>query len=1460
MPGPMQRAAFAKFDAGYETPEERAFRLSQQPWADIQPNETEDVRPEGDAELIRKAKLALARRKLAAIREKERVEEPTFPTTTMTAFPEMEQPEKGLLEKIFLKKQTPYQKKQAEAAKNIAVRAAMPVAEAIGTGMEAVGRPIEAISKGTAATLASGFTKGAPERRALQDIRVRRPGVPGPTLEEVQQSYEATDMPWGVKGALETVPWLAIPGAMPVQAGLKTAAVSTTLPKAIRFMARGGAAALEPLAVTEEVIGKGIGAIAKPIVKPIARAIERRRLAPIEEATRQTAIEKMTTQQVRKETAAESRAAQTKAFQQEAAIQPEYRQAIEEQESYGRGALRPVTAPTIEPPPVTEIPKTAPAPVKPPPVPPGKTGVGAPSVAEVPKPVTPSQLPFGKVPKGKGAGIKGLGAAPYGADPLQRTMNMWQPVAPNKIPLLGRIGKVEKAIEEFATDKFALINQMTTRAKKSLGGQIPIEKDAELWLANLSGAPEAGMVKFNEGFAEVNRTLGKEINLDYVRSYLHLKHAIDIEAALGPQRMIPGGIQGAREAQQGLDIMRQQLGQANFARVEAAAEVTRNYYRNMLENLVNEGLVARETADEWINKFPWYNQTKIEFELDEAMGGLGRKASVTSSGIKHLTEEGTQQFREDPFATMMRASLQNEVRISQNRAARAIIQSGLIDPKAAADIIKVTGVRPVAQVAGETVFRRVPGEIPGTLSYMENGVRQIYEVPAWIEKEAKHLSMLPAASWERIGSAINRASRAGMTGVNLAFFIPNFGIDSLTALITEQVGPLRLGSSLARNLIAIVKEDAGLNRMLKAGAGQSGFWGKAPAEIVSAVEKSGNIVLNQANWKHLLQNPLKTISEIGHAVEMGPRRAVFEKRLAQGAAEPYAALGARRATIDFQRSGYGIKQANALYLYLNAGIQGTTIPFRALRDSAKARWAVAGFTGAIAATYAWNRQFPEYDDIPDYIKYGSVVTMVPSDEYDNRGNKVPHYFTVIPNLREWALFSAPIIYTLRKLDERAPEDVSQFLGSIFPQLNPLSQFTGQSGLPVPTQLGETLTEIAINKDTFRNRPIVPNELKGLPPAQQYNQYTSLAAKRMGQVINLSPMKIDFFVKGVFGGLGQQVLTAMDLGAKHIYPDYEDPKIISLLGQLKEIKPPNYKPEDVARERNKFLFGLSSVEREKVLELERKPVTRLPVISTIANRLYREYGGQLYETGQKIASKVTGVSEEQSEAVSKILSKANAELQAGQEKADKQLELTGDWRTWIQNHKDSSKFYQGMIMALAAEYPASAQALKDPEAVKRYYDSIYTLGLSMPDRRSRAQLLTAGWRAIQPEEKPDGEMDWDKFFTERQKYKNALIPQDRALLDEEIKATMTKYEKIYYAEQEKLAPYWSIERDVWSKYSPELKRISDQMDILEKQDKNKFNAMAYRYPQVIFVKNRIAELQKQYKYSHPEISAILKRWY
>lgn len=1096
------------------------------------------------------------------------------------------------------------------------------------------------------------------------------------------------------------------------------------------------------------------------------------------------------------------------------------------------------------------------------------------------------------------------------AKPFKAVAGITKGIIPN--PIKEAASKVDMWAETHLADRYAFGNKAQGRVKTA-GIRISPEMDVEAKVSLLGGAAEKGTQIYKETIAGVERalktdipvtetgywrTVGKGETLDSgrlfknqgrfvwepietaianatekaslkaVNEYVMLKHAHEIFMMKG-NRMFVGKTTGPADVLDKLTNLETRLGPKELAKVKAAAEVVQKNYEGQLISRTNAGLISPEMAQFLHNNYPWYNPIRYLDEAQAHSEGMSRVISNSDNGLQRLGEIGIEGELVDPLNAMWLSNLKTETLIAKNDAAKTGVKIFQADPQLSGKVrILAEGEKPANNM--------------GTISYMENGKRVVLEVPRDVENWAKQLSVIPKVDTFRIAGAINAVSRAGTTGLNIAFFIPNIAVDGLTALITQGVGPLAVTRRLAYNLKGLIKEDPVMARMLKAKAGMSGFWGKSTEELTREAAKNGNLVLkDQMSFKRFITAPFRAIAEVGHAIEMAPRAAVFEKNIAKGATEEQAALAARRATIDFARAGTLTRELNSMFLYLNASVQGSLVPFRALRDIPMARLRVTGFMGLVAANYAYNRQFPEYADVPNYYKFGSgLLFMVPSNDYDKRGNKIPHFITIIPNQREWSLFSAPITYALSKLDGNNPEDFSQFIGELVPRVNPLSQMTGQGGLPIPTQAGETfISGFVLNKDFFTGKPVVPPELQNLPEEDQYDEYSSQASIRAGKVLGVSPKKLDYFVKGVFGGLGGQMLEAIDYVDSKLSSQKPDERIQDMVGKLEEIQK-STSPDQIESARNKYLYSLSEKDREDVLALERHPAERMPVITNISRRIYHESGGQLYQTGQAIASKKTGISKSQSRMASMALSQYNSVLQSSQESIDEQLKnnkiTTVQWRDL---RKQLGLQYQGAMGMVKVTYPQAAQSAPNAQ-YQDWLTKVYTLGGAMPDIRSRANVLVSAYRSIVPEGEL-GQEDWDTYFQRQTDFKVGLIGEDRAMLENELQSRMTDVEKKYYSDQELIRPYWGIDNQVISELSakPGYQNVKELQDALNKQWAGKKGELAQQqvdprlwgsyksqlrsqYPALVLLDGQIVLRKQQWKLdpNNRDAAIALKYWY
>jgi hypothetical protein len=89
------------------------------------------------------------------------------------------------------------------------------------------------------------------------------------------------------------------------------------------------------------------------------------------------------------------------------------------------------------------------------------------------------------------------------------------------------------------------------------------------------------------------------------------------------------------------------------------------------------------------------------------------------------------------------------------------------------------------------------------------------------------------------------------------------------------------------------------------------------------------------------------------------------------------------------------------------------------------------------------------------------------------------------------------------------------------------QITGTLAFnPIP-QAVLPLVETSANYSFFLQRDIVGMGKKDLAPEYQISEGTSQVAIQLGQTLGISPMKIDYIMRGYTGAMGTYAITAMD---------------------------------------------------------------------------------------------------------------------------------------------------------------------------------------------------------------------------------------------------------------------------------------------------------------------------------------------
>jgi hypothetical protein len=290
------------------------------------------------------------------------------------------------------------------------------------------------------------------------------------------------------------------------------------------------------------------------------------------------------------------------------------------------------------------------------------------------------------------------------------------------------------------------------------------------------------------------------------------------------------------------------------------------------------------------------------------------------------------------------------------------------------------------------------------------------------------------------------------------------------------------------------------------------------------------------------------VKALGNRFEQVPRVAAREMELARGSSPLEAMRQAREGTTDFSRGGRLSKEINRYVPFFNVGTQAPAQLGRLLKEH-PAGAAFAGLTllGAPAsATEAYNYSDPQrakdYEDVPDYLKKQGIVLMVPGEApRDANGNRNPQKILIpIPNefmpFVEAGREAFHHIQDVRGVpDQGKPRDVGELASTLTQELSPINAGSRNSVASsvygfVPPGPG-TLAELSANKDWYRDSTIAnkfsdenaSSLSKAVAPALE-DAVTQLPGMSSARV---RPSQVDFAIKDLLNGLGQQGLNLSD---------------------------------------------------------------------------------------------------------------------------------------------------------------------------------------------------------------------------------------------------------------------------------------------------------------------------------------------
>ena len=310
------------------------------------------------------------------------------------------------------------------------------------------------------------------------------------------------------------------------------------------------------------------------------------------------------------------------------------------------------------------------------------------------------------------------------------------------------------------------------------------------------------------------------------------------------------------------------------------------------------------------------------------------------------------------------------------------------------------------------------------------------------------------------------------------------------------------------------------------------------AKVAENIHGKHRKVYNPLDWGGAIMD---TIETVGDMIESGPRFAYYKILRQQGMTPQQAFYASQDITVNFRRGGRLSRELNKAVPFFNANVQGLDrfarwaaaedVPQEGRTKARAARWAMfLTASAALAALmFAVNGQDEEHRE--DYKQLSAYT----KNSYWNIPLGDGKFFA-IPKPREIAVLSSAMERAMELYGMDNPDAFRGFWdyaanNLLPPVVSDLAQGDVYAALGSLGIVG-TISYMGANRD-FRGNPIVSQGMDLLEPKAQYDGRTTKIAKALGEALNASPKKIDYFFNNVFGGFYKITAALFPVGEEYV---------------------------------------------------------------------------------------------------------------------------------------------------------------------------------------------------------------------------------------------------------------------------------------------------------------------------------------
>lgn len=706
------------------------------------------------------------------------------------------------------------------------------------------------------------------------------------------------------------------------------------------------------------------------------------------------------------------------------------------------------------------------------------------------------------------------------------------------VQLLSGLKRLKTNVLEYVQNTDERVRQLMDRPDFTVADESNIYQKATLASGRMGARIEA-MKKEAKNILEDIRDTAKVTGQEYealkgeVDDYLIARHAPERNAAIGEKA---AGI--TTEEAEAL-IKKIEAGPHGKDVVRLADQI-QEMNNKTLDLLLKSQVIAPELHTLLRDRYKYHVPLYRIQEAEGDIGGLltGKGFDVRSTGIKRA--KGSEKEIDDIIGNVVYNYEQAIIRSEKNTVDLATLQFVRDNKDALKGLMKEMKPKMVGKTFDDVPIMERTDD-PKILQLRENGK------PVWIRVEDANLAVaIRGLGREKLGGILNavRAFTNFYSGLHTRFN-PDFALPNKIRDLQETITYLAAQKDIKGSAVAKVAikdpvsikgvidalrgkdtEGARLYREMKAAGGTTGGMGLSTREQVGIdMDKLDKLVTSKT--RQVAENLVEYVDNWNTIFEDSTRLTVYRTAREQGLSIDRAAFLAKEASINFNRMGKGGPVINAIWMFSNASIQGSTKMLRALKNPKVLAGVVTTVGVAVAATNEWNDSVdPDWrEKVPKWDRMNSLPVVLPTENGEFKYMVLP----VSWGLKPIKVMTDYAYDAVSGYGSSAEEIMKGTLTAIIEGYNPVGGTDLNSAL-MPTIL-DTPYEIARNQK-WSGSKITPTNYNNAPDDTLY--FSSLPETSTGRAaisisellaeggIEVSPANIKYAYESYIGGAGRFV--------------------------------------------------------------------------------------------------------------------------------------------------------------------------------------------------------------------------------------------------------------------------------------------------------------------------------------------------